>query len=357
MHPAAVGQFAPMNGTYLDSATYGLPPASTVAALEDALHRWSTGTANWITDWDMAGDRCRPFAGQLIGAPAEEIALIPAVSVGVGQVVHQALPRGEILIADDEFTSVLLPILAAAERHGLAVRRAPFDRLPEMITDRTGLVATSHVRSNDGRMQDLAALMSAAAATGTEVLVDVTHSCGILPIEAAELGIDYVVCAAYKHLLCPRGVGFLRVAPRHWQHLLPVAASWRGAQAPYGSSFGGDLSALSPTASRYDISLAWHAWVGAEHSLAYLCSVPADERRCWCVGLATDLAATLCVPATGSSILTVPVTDAAEAHTRLAQEGIATAIRAGAIRISFHLYNAPEDVVQVAGVLEPFLRR
>src|SRR5579875_3235119 len=235
MHPAAVGQFAPMNGTYLDSATYGLPPMSTVAALEEALRRWSTGTANWITDRDSAGDRCRPLAGQLIGAPAEEIALIPAVSVGVGQVLNQTRPRGEILIADDEFTSVLLPVLAAAEQRDLVVQRVPFDRLPDMITDRTGLVATSHVRSNDGRMQDLAALMNAASAAGTEVLVDATQSCGILPIEAAKLGIDYVVCAAYKHLLCPRGVGFLRVAPRHWQHLLPVAASWRGARAPYGS--------------------------------------------------------------------------------------------------------------------------
>ena len=45
-------------------------------------------------------------------------------------------------------------------------------------------------------------------------------------------------------------------------------ANWRAA-APQ-VSFGGEYEDLAPDARRFDVSLAWHAWVGAEQSLALL---------------------------------------------------------------------------------------
>ena len=47
----------------------------------------------------------------------------------------------------------------------------------------------------------------AARSVGAQVLVDASHSTGILPLAAERLQIDFVVAAAYKHLLCPRGSG------------------------------------------------------------------------------------------------------------------------------------------------------
>lgn len=84
MHPIAKSNFDFRAGPYLDTASYGLPPHSTVAAMAEALEAWRLGSARWSKDWDPAGDRCRPLAAQLLGAAPDEIALIPAVSVGVG---------------------------------------------------------------------------------------------------------------------------------------------------------------------------------------------------------------------------------------------------------------------------------
>jgi selenocysteine lyase/cysteine desulfurase len=215
---------------------------------------------------------------------------------------------------------------------------------------------TSHVRSNDGRVQDVAAVAEAARREGAAVLLDASHSAGILPVRASELGLDYVVVSAYKHLLCPRGVAFFHIARSRWPAVQPIVASWRSAADPYGDSFyGGDLSALSPTASRYDVSLAWHAWVGALESLRFLCSVAEGERERWAVGLAGLLASRLGLKASGSSVLSVPVRSTDAAEEVLAAAGVVGALRAGKVRLSFHLYNGEEDVEVAARALAPLV--
>ncbi|MHB8620483.1 MAG: aminotransferase class V-fold PLP-dependent enzyme, partial [Chloroflexota bacterium] len=126
MHAAATNHFPAIERTYLDTASYGLPPTGTTAVLRQALDTWAAGSANWTADWDPAGDRCRRHAAELFGAPAEEIALIPAVSVGVAVVLTSIGPGDEILLPDDEFASVLLPALVVARERGATIRRVDF---------------------------------------------------------------------------------------------------------------------------------------------------------------------------------------------------------------------------------------
>jgi selenocysteine lyase/cysteine desulfurase len=351
MHPAAAAEYPGLDRIYLDTASYGLPPAATVAVLRAALDSWAAGSADWVADWDGAGDRCRELVAPMLGAPAAEVSLQPAVSVAAAIAVTSLRPGGEIVAPRDEFASVLLPALAAAEQRGATVRRVEFGALADSLSERTALVVSSHVRSNDGRVQDLAALGAAAARAGARVLVDATHSAGILPVDAARHRIHYVVAAAYKHLLCPRGVAFLRVAPGEFAQTLPIAGSWRAAREPYGYFYGPELSDLAPTAARYDVSLAWHPWLGAAASLAFLGAIPAGARRDWCTGLADDLAARLGTRPTGSSIVALPVGDAAAARAELRAAGITGSGHGATLRLSFHLYNDTDHVVAAARLL------
>lgn len=251
MYTSAVGQFDVAAHTYPDTASYGLPPLATVQALKDALAAWQSGSADWIGDWDTAGERCRPYAALLLGSTADKIALLPAASVGVAIAMATLDETDEVLAPDDEFASGLLPAVVAASQCGARIQRTDFDWLgDEVRRPTTSFVVTSHLRSNDGRVQDLAAITSAAQAVGARVLVDATHSAGVLPIAADSLGLDYVVAAAYKHMLCPCGVAFLHVAPQHCSTTPLVAASWRAAADPYSNYVGGDLSVLARTAAR-----------------------------------------------------------------------------------------------------------
>lgn len=364
MHGAALTEFDPLPRTYLNTAGYGLPTAGTVAAVRRALADWQAGAADWVNDWDVLGERCRAAAGPLLGAPTDEIALLPAVSVGVGVVLAGLSPGREILVPHGEFASVLLPALVAAQYRGVTVRQVPFDELADRVGPGTALVATSQVRSNDGRVQDLAAVAAAARSVGATVLVDATHAAGVLPVDAAALGLDFVVVAAYKHLLCPRGVALMRVAREHWDRVPAAVASWRSAGEAYAHYYGPELTDLADSAARYDVSLAWHAWVGAQPALDFLVGVPAEDRRQWCVGLADEAAKLLDAPATGSSVLAVPVERPAEVAAALRAARVVTSVPPPAgtgadaqVRLSFHLYNDSDDARLAAEVLAPFTRR
>jgi selenocysteine lyase/cysteine desulfurase len=271
------------------------------------------------------------------------------VSVGAGVVL--ASFRGEVLVPDDEFASVLLPALA---NERVRVRRVPFDQLAASVSERTVLVVTSQVRSNDGRVQDIPAVLRSARRVGAAVLVDATHAAGILPIDP---GVDFVLAAAYKHLLCPRGVAFLRIAERHWPRVPALAGSWRSAASPHEHYYGPTLDDLAPTAARYDVSLAWHAWAGAEPALSFLDGVPAGRRREWCVGLADHLAKLLALEPTGSSIVAVPVKPAQAAREALRRARVIASGQGGTIRLSFHLYNDIADAETAAEVLSSFVHR
>jgi selenocysteine lyase/cysteine desulfurase len=333
-----------------------LPPLTTVRALEEALASWQTGAVEWGT-WDRTGEECRALAASVLGATPSEISLLPAVSAGVGIVAASLTEHDEVVVPDDEFRSLLLPLLAAEQAHGVRVRRVPFRELADSVGPATTVVATSHVRSNGGAVQDIETVAEAARCHGAALIVDATHSAGLLRLDARRLGIDCVVAAAYKHLLCPRGVAFMRLATASPLRPAPFLAGWRAAADPYSTYFGGGLDDLAAGAARYDVSLAWHPWVGARESLRALTAVDAGARELHAVGLATDAAEALRLEPTGSSILSVPLrTSPEEARSMLRQAGIAAGFAAGQLRVSFHMYNGPEDVdllVDTVGRLVP----
>jgi selenocysteine lyase/cysteine desulfurase len=340
---------------YADTASYGLPPNATVEALEAALDGWKTGAANWVRDWDPAGEDCRSLLSELLAVPSSEVALLPAVSAGVATIAASLGPGDEVVVPDDEFNSVMLPLRVAEQRLGVRVVTVPFADLPNAVSDRTTLVASSHVRSNDGRMQDLDALSEAARSHGALSVVDITHSAGIVPLELSRRPLDVLVGAAYKHLLCPRGVAFMRVAPELCDRLAPFAAGWRATSAPYASYYGASLGDLAAGAARFDISLAWHPWVGARESLRFLLGVPANVREEWCVGLASALAERLGVPPTGSSVVGVPVRPNSDVGAALTEAQIVASMPLGVVRVSFHIYNDPREVQSIATALAPFV--
>ncbi len=339
------------SGVFIDSANYGIPPTATVRALERALEGWQAGAADWL-EWDTAGEACRAHFARLCHASPETVALMPAVSVGTG-LVAASLPEGStVLTATDDFTSVLFPFLAAAERRSVRVREAPLSRLADAVDGSTTLVAASWVHSATGAMVDVGELVTACRAHGARLLLDVTQGLGVVPFDVGD--VDYVVCAAYKFLLCPRGVAFLRVAPDAAASVAPLVSGWRSADDPYGRFYGGPLT-LAPTAARHDVSLAWHAWYGAERSLGMLAGLPEDVRQALACEPARRLAAALEQPPPTASIVSLAVRDSPELRRDLARHDIRLSMRGGRARASFHVYNRDADADIAASVLRPHL--
>ncbi|MDQ3692492.1 MAG: aminotransferase class V-fold PLP-dependent enzyme [Chloroflexota bacterium] len=339
---------------YLDTATYGLLPSPTVAAMQRALLRWQAGSADFIAEWERAGDESRALFARLIGAGEDEIALVPTVSVGVGPMVASLAPGDEVVVPDAEFTSVLFPLLVAAESRGVIVRQVPFAGVAGAITGRTRLAAFSLVQSQGGRAADLAGICQAARQHGARVLVDATHAIPFYPVAGFLPAIDVLVCHGYKHLLCPRGAGFLYVRRDVQDALPPVHANWRSVATFDAGSYGGPL-ALAPDARRFDVSLDWLAWVGARQSLALLLEWQAAGALTAAHQLARELARQLGEPPPGASVVSCPVADAETVLTMLGRAGIRAGAPAGRIRLAPHVYNTAAEIDRVVSLLEPFV--
>lgn len=329
---------------YLDSATYGLPPRSTLAAMEEALAGWRTGRS-WRA-WEEDGEACRALFAGLVGAAPEDVAMVGTASVAAG-LVAQSLPAGpgtNVVLYERDFTSAMLPFRTLAAR-GAELRLVPLERLAQAVDEQTAIVSVSLVQSAEGRVADLAALR----ATGARIFVDATQAVGTYPVDLR--GIDYLVAHAYKWLLCPRGLAFFYVREERRLELEPLTAGWKSRDVPYEDFYG--LPELTTDARRLDISLPWFSAAGGRPSLELFASLGVRRVEEHNLVLARAFTDALGLPAAESPIVRLRVADPEGAARGLREAGVACSIRSGSVRLSFHLFNDEADVELAAAALRP----
>ncbi|GAB3683208.1 aminotransferase class V-fold PLP-dependent enzyme [Saccharopolyspora tripterygii] len=326
---------------YLNTASIGIPPTETVRKVSEAVRRWGSGL-DGPGDFDSHVATAREAFARLIGVPADRIAIGASASQVVG-LVAASLPDGaRVLVATDDFTSVLFPFAAQSGR-GITVTEVDLDEIGDRAAE-FDLVAVSAVQSKDGRIADLEALELAGQERGTRVLLDVTQAAGWMPLRLDWA--DWVAGAGYKWLMAPRGSAWLAVhpdAPRP----VPHSANWYAAEDPWEATYGLPLR-LAEGARGLDISPVWLAQVGAAASMEWLARLNLDEVAAHCSGLADGFRAELGMPAEGSAIVSVTSPDAVE---KLTAAGVACASRGGSARVSFHLYNTADDVERAVRAL------
>ena len=101
---------------YLDTATFGLPPRSVVAAVERALADWQA-RADWRL-WEADAEACRAAFAALVGAATEEVAITTSVSAAAGAIAA-SLPveaGDNVVVHESDFTSALFPWTPLARR-------------------------------------------------------------------------------------------------------------------------------------------------------------------------------------------------------------------------------------------------
>ncbi len=335
---------------YLDTTTLGLPPRRSLVALQAVLNDWRAGTA-YPPDYDLPVNHARRRYAELVSVDPSAVAIGPQVSMFAGLVATSLPPGSEVLTAEGDFTSILFPFHAQAGR-GVTVREVPLDRVADAVTERTTLVSLSAVQSSNGRVADLDAVEAACASTGTRVLLDVTQGAGWLPIDAGRFA--YTVCAGYKWLLAPRGTAFLTVRPELRDGLVPNHAGWYAGEEPWTSIYGTPLR-LAGDARRFDLSPAWHSWIAAAPALDLLTEVGRTALHAHAVGLAERFRTAVGMPSSNSAI----VSAVADEHVAglMAEARIVGAIRAGRLRLSFHVSTSEQDADRAAEVLAGHLQQ
>lgn len=330
---------------YLNTAALGLPASTTMAALRSALERWERGEATPV-DYEAAVAHSRALFADLVQVPVSWVAVGAQVSALVGLVASSLDAGSRVLCVDGEFTSVTFPFAARSDL-GLTLDCVPADALAEAIGPQTALVAVSAVQSKDGRIVDLAAVREASARHGARVLLDATQAVGWLPVDARDY--DAVVVGAYKWLLSPRGTAFMSVCPDLLARIQPLYAGWYAGDSPWESIYGLPPN-LAADARRLDLSPAWLSWVGTEPALRLVAEIGIEAIHRHNVDLANALSARLDLKPEDSAIVALDLPE------QLAPDALArvhASMRAGRLRVAFHLYNTIEDVDRLVDVIRP----
>lgn len=321
---------------WLNTASYGIPPRPAWERLQDALDDWRCGRTSWEV-WDESTHLARESFARLVGAEVSDIAVGGNVSQHVG-LVAASLPDGARVLAPEvEFGSNLFPY-QMHESRGVVVETVPLRDLEDRLDERIDLVAISVVQSATGEVTDLAGLGQKARAVGALVVADATQAVGWLPVDVGH--VDALVCAGYKWLCSPRGTAFLYVSRRLRERVTPLAAGWYAGDDVHANYYGPHLE-LAPDARQFDLSPAWHSWVGAAPAMELLEQVGVEQICAHNVRLANRFRTGIGLPESNSAIVSAEVPGA---DRRLATAGLRAATRAGALRASFHLYSTEGDV-------------
>jgi selenocysteine lyase/cysteine desulfurase len=279
----------------------------------------------------------------LTGLPVESVAMGGTVSAVLG-LVAAAIPDGSrVATLPGEFTSTTFPFAAQAGR-GVTVTELAADELVSAAAD-FDVVTASLVQSANGAVLDMEALRRTVAGTDTLTVIDITQALGWKRVDVG--WVDVTAAAVYKWLLSPRGTAWMSLSDRISRIMTPHAANWYAGRQPWQTIYGLPLR-LADDARRFDVSPTWFSALGAGLTLPWLAALDRDAVEAHTVGLANTLRAELDLPQADSAIVSLPIEGAAE---KLQRAGIRASVRAGAIRVGFHLYNNENDLDRLLDAL------
>ncbi len=216
---------------YLDSGATAQKPHSVIDAEVDfyrlhnaAAHRGAHQLAEEATDL-FEGARAKVAA--FIGAAVDEVVFTKSATESLNLVAYAMgnAPVGnrfhlstgdEIVVSQMEHHANLIPWQQLAARTGAVLRwfdvtpegRLDLSQIPQLITDRTKVVALTHQSNVLGTINPLSEIVAAAHAVGAVVVLDACQSVPHMKVDVTELDIDFLAFSGHK-TVGPTGVGVM----------------------------------------------------------------------------------------------------------------------------------------------------
>lgn len=367
--------------TFLNHGSYGACPRPVFEKYQ-ALQRELEAQPVEFLGRRLRGllEEARVTLGEFLGTSANNVVYVPNVTWAVNAVANSlALKSGdEVLATDLEYGAIDRTWRYHCERRGARYIQEPIslpvttpeallEQLWAGVTERTRVIAISHVTSSTALILPVAEICRRARAAGILTVIDGAHAPGQIDVRLDELGADFYGGNCHKWLSAPKGAGFLFARPERQELLEPLIISWG-----YKSDHPGP-----------SLFLDHFEWQGTEDPAAYL-SVPtaiAFQRehdwarvRTACHLIARDARERIGAltglpqlapdsPEWWQQMCTIPLppVEGEQIHDRLWND-YKIEIPAhlgpdgGRVRVSIQAYNSPKDVDRLVGALKVILR-
>jgi cysteine desulfurase/selenocysteine lyase len=211
---------------YLDSAATTQRPLPVIESLVDFYRHNNANPGAALHELARRAYACyenatRTLATFINAASPAEIVWVRGTTEGINLVASawastRLARNDEILLTVAEHASNLLPWRLAAAATGARVRfvdvddegRVSMEDLDRKLSERTRLVAFSHVSNVAGYVNPAAEICARAHRTGARVLVDAAQSAPHLRLDVQAIGCDFLAFSGHK-MLGPMGTGVL----------------------------------------------------------------------------------------------------------------------------------------------------
>ena len=231
--------------TYLDNAATSQKPTQVIQSLVDYYERYNSNVHRGVHTLSIeateAYEEARGKVQRFINAPSpESIIWTRNTSESLNLVAYTWAEANvgagdEIVTTAMEHHSDIVPWQQLAMRKGATLKiiretengRLDMEHAAELITERTKIVATTHMSNVLGTVVDIKTLAGAAHKVGAVILIDAAQSVPHMPVDVQALDCDFMAFSAHK-MLGPTGIGVLYGRPE----ILEVMPPWM---------FGGDM--------------------------------------------------------------------------------------------------------------------
>lgn len=218
---------------FLAHAGVTILPRRVAAAMQDHAEQSCCRMQEYPEAW-RAVLETRVVAAQLIGAKANEIALIGPTSVGLNLVAHGLAwqPGDEVVCYLDDYPANVYPWMDL-QRQGVRVKLLKPERPGEItpalveaaLSPRTRLVALASCHYLSGFRLDVAAVGALLRARGILFCLDAIQTVGAFPTTVEH--VDFLAADSHKWMLGPMSAGIFYVKEALQEQLRPsLLGSW-----------------------------------------------------------------------------------------------------------------------------------
>lgn len=240
---------ATTSSIYLNTGTFGPLPVQAVEAIQQHMQkelqkgRLSIDTFETITNTYQSA---RQAVARLLQVEEDEVALTDNTGEGLNIICYSLNWQAgdEIITTNHEHFSLLAPLYQLRDRYGVVIRTADLgpvaerpvlEAVAEQLSERTRLIAISHVTWSTGVRLNISEVSALAHERGILVLIDGAQSAGAIPLNLHESGVDFYAIPGQKWLCGPDGTGALYARKAALQSVTSTYVGYWSAEDAHGA--------------------------------------------------------------------------------------------------------------------------
>ncbi|RED52340.1 cysteine desulfurase [Aestuariispira insulae] len=211
---------------FLDNGASAQKPLAVINAMrsvyEECYANVHRGAYSFSEQTTFAYEQARRKIQAYLNARSEKEIIFTGNATGAINLVAHAFGRGllkagdEVIISEMEHHSNIVPWQMLRDEKGIVLKVAPisddgafrFDEFKALLSDKTKLVAVTHVSNVLGTVTPAKQIVEAAHDMGAKVLFDGSQAVMHMPIDVQDLDCDFYVFTGHK-LYGPSGIGVL----------------------------------------------------------------------------------------------------------------------------------------------------